>query len=97
MVRGKPRVLSGERVRAEFRQSSFAGTPIFARPVRKRSQEFVSRSQRGLPDRWPRARPDAAKALARRDRESTLAEYPIRLKSGTAALSERRPSERYSK
>jgi len=67
----KTRVLSGERVRAEFRQSSFAGTPISPDRFRKRSQEFV-------PDLNEDSQIDgrgldlmAAKALARRDREST--------------------------
>src|SRR5258708_1565432 len=67
-----------ENAGAERRASEGGVSPIifcrhadFARPVPQTFARVCSRSQRGLPDRWPRARPNAAKALARRDREST--------------------------
>jgi protein arginine N-methyltransferase 1 len=94
----KTRVLSGERVKAEFRQSSFTGAPLSPERFRKRAQSFVPELNedsridgRGLDlMRQKLSLDEVAKAL--------LAEYPTRFKNWNAALARAADlSERYSK
>jgi type I protein arginine methyltransferase len=92
------RVMSGERVTAEFRQSTFNGAPPSLDRLRKRAHRFVpelnedSRIDGLVLDlmRQKHSLDEIAKAL--------LAEYPVRFKDWNAALTRAADlSERYSK
>ena len=92
------RVISGERVKAEFRQSSFKGAPLSPDRLRKRAHRFVPEPNEdcridsfGLDlMRQKLSLDEIAKAL--------LAEYPVRFKNWNAALTKAADlSEQYSK
>jgi hypothetical protein len=94
----KTRVLSGERVKAEFRQSSFAGAPLSPERLRKRAQGFV-------PEPNEDCRIDGFGLELMNQRislgeiaKSLLAKFPVRFNNWNAALSKAADlSERYSK
>ena len=94
----RTRLLSGERVKAEFRQSSFAGAPLSPERLRKRAQSFV-------PEPNEDCRIDSVgldlmnqKLSLEEIAKSLLAKFPTRFKTWNAALTKAADlSERYSK
>ena len=94
----RTRIVSGERLKSEFRQSTFNGVPVSRDRLRKRGSRFVpdlnedSRIDRLVLDLVDQRLPldEIAKAL--------LAKYPARFKNWNAAMVRAADlSERYSK
>jgi protein arginine N-methyltransferase 1 len=92
------RVMRGERVKCEFRQSTFAGAPFSRERLHKRADGFVPELNEDYSIdrlaldlmRQKRSLGEIAKAL--------LAEFPVRFKNWNAALTRAADlSERYSK